>query len=572
MAFDGGFLHKVIEELNSATDCHIDKIYQPSKEELVFLLRKKGFVKRLLITIKNGSARIHFTENKYENPPVAPNFCMLLRKYLSSAKLLNISQPDFERIAELNFSATNELGDLVNLKLICELIGNQGNVILLNSENRIIDALRHSDVETAKRLILPGALYEYPTRQEKSNPLTQDTNFICETCLSSDKEINKSLLGLMDGFSPLVCREIEYQYQKQLQSSNDKKVALKTAVKSVVSALEGKAVPTIVFTLEKSPLEFSYIPIMQYGEEYTTESFESFSKLLDVFFTARDTNARISSAAHDIIKLLSNLTSRTERKLALRLHELKKCEGRDTLRIYGELIKANLHQIPNGSNCAVVANYYDPEMKEIKIPLNPALSPAKNAEKYFKDYKKTYTAEQTLSALTEQDKEELKYFESVKESISRCTTLSDLAEIRQELAEGGYIKQIKTQKKNKTPVSTFKEYVSDEGYKILVGKNNTQNDYITTRLATKGDMWFHVKNIAGSHVVVFCSGNELTEDTIIFAATLAASNSKAADSSQVPVDYTPIKFVKKPSGAKPGMVIYTTNKTVFVTPKKEEEL
>lgn len=572
MAFDGGFLHKVIEELNSATDCHIDKIYQPSKEELVFLLRKKGFVKRLLITIKNGSARIHFTENKYENPPVAPNFCMLLRKYLSSAKLLNISQPDFERIAELNFSATNELGDLVNLKLICELIGNQGNVILLNSESRIIDALRHSDVETAKRLILPGALYEYPTRQEKSNPLTADTNFICATCLSSDKEINKSLLGLMDGFSPLVCREIEYQYQKQLQSSNDKKVALKTAVKSVVSALEGKAVPTIVFTPEKSPLEFSYIPIMQYGEEYTTESFESFSKLLDVFFTARDTSARISSAAHDIIKLLSNLTSRTERKLALRLHELKKCEGRDTLRIYGELIKANLHQIPNGSNCAVVANYYDPEMKKIKIPLNPALSPAKNAERYFKDYKKTYTAEQTLSALTEQDKEELKYFESVKESISRCTTLSDLAEIRQELAEGGYIKQIKTQKKNKTPVSTFKEYISDEGYKILVGKNNTQNDYITTRLATKGDMWFHVKNIAGSHVVVFCSGNELHEDTIIFAATLAASNSKAADSSQVPVDYTPIKFVKKPSGAKPGMVIYTTNKTVFVTPKKEEEL
>ena len=211
-------------------------------------------------------------------------------------------------------------------------------------------------------------------------------------------------------------------------------------------------------------------------------------------------------------------------------------------------------------------------MKEIKIPLNPALTPAKNAEKYFKDYKKTYTAEQTLTALTEQDKEELKYFESVKESIGRCTTLSDLAEIRQELAEGGYIKQIKNQKKNKTPVSSFKEYTSVEGYKILVGKNNTQNDYITTKLATKGDMWFHVKNIAGSHVVVFCSGNEICDDTVIFAATLAATNSKAADSSQVPVDYTPIKYVKKPAGAKPGMVIYTTNKTVFVTPKKEGKI
>ena len=183
MAFDGGFLNKVIEELNSATDCHIDKIYQPSKEELVFLLRKKGFVKRLLVTIKNGSSRIHFTENKYENPPVAPNFCMLLRKYLSSAKLLKITQPDFERIAELHFSATNELGDLMNLKLVCELIGNQGNVILINNENRIIDSIRHSDVETAKRLILPGALYEYPTRQEKLCPLTADINTVCETCL-----------------------------------------------------------------------------------------------------------------------------------------------------------------------------------------------------------------------------------------------------------------------------------------------------------------------------------------------------------------------------------------------------
>ena len=287
--------------------------------------------------------------------------------------------------------------------------------------------------------------------------------------------------------------------------------------------------------------------------------------------TAKDTTARITAAAHDIIKLLNNLTVRTEKKLSRRLQELKKCENRDDFRIYGELLKANIHLIKAGSTVASVPNYYDPEMKEINIPLNPAISPAANADKYFKEYKKTYTAEQTLTALTEQDKTELLYFDSVKESIDRCRTLSDLKEIREELANGGYIKRQNIQRKKNDSVS-FKEYTSNEGYRILVGKNNTQNDYITTKLASKNDVWFHVKNIPGSHVVVFSGGEELSDETVLFAAGLAASNSKASDSSQVPVDYTPVKFVKKPSGSKPGMVIYTTNKTVYVTPIKEDSI
>lgn len=569
MAFDGAFLCKTVEELKTALDCHIDKIYQPSKDELVFLLRKKGFVKRLLITVKNGSARLHFTENKYENPQVAPNFCMLLRKHLSSAKLIKISQPSLERIAEIELSATNELGDIVTLRLICELIGNQANVLLVK-EGRIIDALRHSDVETAKRLILPGAIYEYPPSQEKLDPRSVDKDILCKTVLSSEKEISKSLLALLDGFSPLVCREIEFSADNNTVSKEE---ALKASLKTVLDYISGEGKPTMVLSPDGKPLEFSYIPINQYGKDYKTIAYESYSALLDAFFTARDTSARITSAAHDIIRLLGNLTTRTEKKLSLRLTELKKCEDRDTLRIYGELLKANLYSIAAGSSFAEVPNYYDPEMKNIRIPLNPALSPAKNAEKYFKEYKKTYTAEQTLISLTQQDRAELEYFETVKESISRCSTLADLSEIREELANGGYIRQQnKTSKKNKTPLSSLKEYFSNEGYKILVGKNNTQNDLITTRLAGKGDMWFHVKNIPGSHVVVFSGGSELSDETVIQAATLAATNSKASDSAQVPVDYTPIKYVKKPSGAKPGMVIYTTNKTVYVTPRKEEKL
>lgn len=568
MAFDGGFLYKTVCELNEACDCHIDKIYQPSKDELVFLLRKKGFVKRLLITVKSGSARIHFTENKYENPAVPPNFCMLLRKYLSAARLISVTQPQLERVAELNFSASNELGDIVLYKLVCELIGNQANVILLK-DGKIIDALRHSDVETAKRLILPSAIYEYPESQHKQNPLFCNLDTLCDEVLAEDAEISKSLLSRLDGFSPLICREIEFSTLKSVNSGTPKKEALLNSLTRVIENLKSKNTPVLITKADGTPLDYSYTEILQYGEDYKNSLTESFSLLLDRFYTAKDTASRINTAAHDIIRLVNNLRTRTEKKLALRLEELKKCENRDTLRIYGELLKANLHAIQNGSSFAEVPNYYDEQMNLVRIPLNPALSPAKNAEKYFKDYKKTYTAEQTLTALTQEDKDELVYFDSVLESISRSDTLADIAEIRQELALAGYIKLPQSKRKVQNASGSFKEFTSKEGWRILVGKNNTQNDYITTRLASKNDMWFHVKNIAGSHVVVFSGGNEISNETLIQAALLAAENSKAVNSAQVPVDYTPIKNVKKPSKAKPGMVIYTTNRTIFVTPRKE---
>ena len=565
MAFDGGYLYKLVTELKKAVDCHIDKIYQPSKDELVFLLRKKGFVKRLLITVKSGGVRMHFTENKYENPAVPPNFCMLLRKYLSSAKLLDITQNGFERVAELTFSATNEMGDTVNLKLICELIGNQANVILVKSDGRIIDALRHSDVETAKRLILPNAVYEYPESLGKKNPLNKITDSEFEELLSKS-DLSRSLLGTFDGFSPLISREIAYLTEKSLDTGKENIAALKESFAKIVNDLSSEQKPCIVYKADGSPFEFAYTEIEQYPAEYKKQYFESLSELLDAFYLERDNANRIQSAAHGIIKTISNLKSRTTKKLALRLEELKSCENRDTLRIWGELLKANLYCIESGASFAEVQNYYDENLATVRIPLDVALSPAKNAEKYFKEYKKTYTAEQTLTKLTEQDRDELLYFDSVLDNISRCMTLAELDEIREELCAAGYIKAARNTKKQKPQQSAFKEYVSEEGYKILVGKNNIQNDYITTRLATKGDLWFHVKNIAGSHVVVFCDGAQVSDNTITFAATLAAKNSKAANSSQVPVDYTPIKYVKKPSGAKPGMVIYTTNKTVYINP------
>lgn len=568
MAFDGCFLYKLVDELKSAVDCHIDKIYQPSRDELVFLLRKKGFVKRLYITVKPGGARLHFTEIKYENPATPPNFCMLLRKYLSSAKLLDITQTGFERVAELHFSATNEMGDNVSLKLICELIGNQANAILVNSDGKIVDALRHSDVESAKRFILPGAVYEYPEGMQKLSPILFDSDILREFA-TSNGDLSKMLLSTFQGFSPLVCREIQYVTENYINLGKTPEESLKTAFFEVTKPLKTEALPTVVYKPDGSPFEFCYTNIHQYSNDYKTKHFAFLSDSLDAFYSERDTVFRIQSAAHDIIKRVSNLKTRTEKKLALRLEELKACENRENLRIYGELLKANLYNIKNGASFAEVQNYYDENLELIRIPLDVALTPAKNAEKYFKDYKKTYTAEQTLTELTKNDRQELLYFDSVLDSISRCSSLLELSEIKNELANAGYIKRIQTTKKSKTEQFSIKEFTSAEGYRILVGKNNTQNDYITTKLSSKADLWFHVKNIPGSHVVVFCGGADVSDETILYAATLAAKNSKAANSAQVPVDYTEIKNVKKPSGAKPGMVIYTTNKTVFVDPNKE---
>ena len=561
MAFDGAFLHKTVSELNEACNSHIDKIYQPSKDELVFLLRKKDFCKRLLICIKQGSARIQFTENKYENPKSPPMFCMLMRKYLSSAKLIGVTQPEFERIAVFTFTSSNEMGDIIELRLIAEFIGNKTNIILVGQDGKIIDSLRHSDPETSERLILPGAQYSFPERKHKCNPLDDSVIKLYGEKITSEENPVGVLLDGIDGFSPLICREAVYRAEICKDGY--------TALKSIAEDIKHNNKPLLLMQEDGSPYDFSYTDISQYGGKFKKQQYGSFSELLDAFYIKRENAERIHKAAADILKLTNNIKSRTEKKLAARLLELKKCENREQLRIYGELLKANLYRAEPGARFIEAENYYE-DMKLIRIPLDPALSPQQNAAKYFKDYKKTYTAEQTLTKLTGEDRKELIYLDSVLDSISRSESLSEISEIRDELTAAGYIKRPKEKKKN-TQAPGYMEYTSSERYKILVGKNNRQNDYITTVLASKNDLWFHVKNIPGSHVIVMCRGESVSDETIKKAAMLAAKNSKASASSQVPVDYTPVKYVKKPNGAKPGMVIYTTNKTVYVTPSDSSD-
>ncbi len=572
MPFDGAFAHILVNELNDAKDCHIDKIYQPSRDELVFLLRKKGFAKRLLISAKVGSAKVCFSEEKFENPAVPPMFCMLVRKHFSSAKLIEINQQGLERIIELCFLSTNEMGDRVNTKIICEMLGQRTNIILVGEQGRIIDAVRRSSIEDCSRLIQPGAIYTYPETQNKLNILETDIEILTDKILAQGElPLSKALLNVLDGFSPLVCREIALLVSggDEITLNCDRK-SLILALNSVKNTLNEGGTPTLLLKNNNEPFDFTFLPINQYGDTITFKEYGSFCELLNAFYSRKDNSARTHHAAAELLKLVNNLYQRAQKRLSLRLEELKQCENRENLRIYGELLKANLHtNIPSGATFVELQNYYDENLALIKIPLNPALSPSQNAAKYFKDYKKTYTAEQTLSKLIEKDREEITYFESVLDSLTRAESPADLKDIRTELYEGGYLKQPKGVNPNKkTAVTGFLEFKSAEGYRILIGKNNRQNDYLTTRLASKNDLWFHTKNIAGSHVLVLSDGGEVSDETILFAATLAAKHSKAAASSQVAVDYTPVKYVKKPNGAKAGMVIYTTNKTVFVTPKE----
>lgn len=570
MAFDGGFTRNIVKELNAAAECHIDKIYQPSRDELVFLLRKKGFAARLLICARPGAARLHFTETKYENPAVAPMFCMLARKHFSGARLTAVTQPGLERVVELHFETTDEMGDRVSPKIICELIGNQANIILADGNGRIIDAVRRSDIETAKRLIQPGAMYSYPQPQNKLDILNTDIDAAVKRVSAFDGALSKAIISAFDGLSPLICREVAYRVcGDDVAAADADRVSLRAELEKLKNQIE-TGVPSLIVDEDGVPADYTYTDIKQYGTMRHTQISESFSVLLDTYYAKRELQARIHRAAGDVIKLVNNAHTRAVKRLAARKEELVACADREQLRIYGELLKANLYAVENGSRTAEVQNYYDPELKTVSIPLDPALTPAANAAKYFKDYKKSYTAEQTLTALTAEDEKEIAYLESVLDFVGRCETLSDLAEIRAELADAGYLPQKSDNRKRKAAATVFKEYTSREGYRILVGRNNRQNDELTTRVAAKNDLWFHVKNIPGSHVIVCCAGEPVSDETVLYAAGLAALNSKAASSSQVPVDYTQVKYVKKPNGAKPGMVIYTTNQTVYVTPGEDE--
>lgn len=572
MPFDGIFLHKVKTELSALIGAHTDKIYQPSRDELVFLLRSREGAFRLLISARQGAARIHLTDSKVENPINPPMFCMLLRKHLGSSKLVDIKQLGFERVLTLIFSSKNEMGDTVLFNLVCEFIGNKPNIILISENGSILDAVHRSDIENSSRLIQPGAVYEYPNSTGKLNILNHDTKTVAETVFSlRNKPLWKAVLDTIEGFSPLNSREIALNscgdYEKVIATLSDgEKACFIECLEKIKQDITENSTPIVIFDDKSSPFDFSYSKISQYDSDYTLFYFDSFSKALDAFYSERENAERIKKSAQDIIKTITTTISRIDRKTALRKRDLESCKDREKYRIYGELIKANLYRIPTGVSFFEAENYYDENCSLITIPMDPSISPALNADKYFKDYKKSYTAEKMLTKLIEKDNKDLEYFNSVLDNISRAKTISDIDDIREELNEVGLIKIARNTAKKPKMQNNFIELNSPCGMKIFVGKNNRQNDLLTLNVASKNDIWFHVKNIPGSHTVLITEGKEANDEDIVFAAGVAAFHSKANSSSNVPVDYTLIKYVKKPSGAKPGMVIYSGEQTIFVTP------
>lgn len=576
MAFDGAFLKLMISELEPlVVGARVDKIFQPSKTVFVFSLRNKNFSGRLLLSANPSGARIQLTETPIENPSSPPMLCMLFRKKLVGAKVLGIRQEGLERVAFIDFEGSNELGDRVKLTLACEVMGRSSNIVLIDRNGKVTDAVRRTDASDTARILMPGVTYTMPPKADWLDLTAEPTDKIIETVLSSgERNLSSALLSVMQGLSPIVCRELEYRVSDKADTPLSEfgsilKDRLKRELEALKAALQsGDAHPVILTDKNQKPFDFSFLKISQYGSAADVKEFGSLSKALDEYYSEREQKARMHSASQDILRLLSNASSRISKKINIRKAELEKARNSDHKRKYGELIKANIHAIKPGDTSCTVTDYYSENLEQIKIPLNAALSPAQNAQKYFKEYRKACTASQLLEGFIQKGEQDLKYIESVFDELSRAKTTAELAEIRSELADSGYIKR-SGQKKTKEKPLPFERFVSSDGFDILAGKNNKQNDRLTLKEADKSDIWFHVKDSAGSHVIVKSGGSTVPDSTLTEAAIIASTLSKASESRGVAVDFCPVRRVKKPSGAPFGLVIYENYSTAFVTPDKD---
>ena len=575
MALDGITLGLVKKELESyLVGSKIDKVHQPSKNELVFIMRTRNGAYRLYLSCDGQSPRVHMTRYNLENPKVPPMLCMLLRKRLSGAMLTSINQVQNDRILIFEFDGTTDIGDKTKYYVICEIMGQRSNIIFCDIDYKIIDAVKRIDEEKSSvREILPGLKYELPPIPEKCDILTDNTEKIVDVILNKpEKMLSKSILDTLEGISPIVSREIAYRTvfgDKQTgMLSNIEKERLNTEISTIRSEIVNNNSFYMLSSIDNVPFDFSFANIRQYGNALIKKEYDSISELLDDFYFEKDKINRIKRKASDLFKILNNAVERTSRKINNRKLELEKSENREQLRIFAELITANQYRLTEKSSVYTVENYYD-NCNTVEIPVNPALTAQQNAQKYFKEYKKATNAEKLLHNLIEEGEQELVYLDTVLDTLSRADSDREITEIRDELEKGGYVKSRKGNKQKKDKPLPPIEFKSSDGFTILVGRNNVQNDILTLKTAKNYDMWLHVQKHAGSHTVIIADKKEITETAIFEAACVAAYHSKAKDSSSVAVDYTLIKNVKKPVGAKPGKVIYNTYNTVYVTPQKD---
>ena len=574
MALDGLFLHLLINELDEKLiGSRVDKIHQPGRTELIFTMRTREGMYKLLLSANAESARLGITKASPDNPASPPMLCMLLRKRLTGASLTAITQDGLDRTVFLEFSAVNEIGDREKLTLAVEIMAQNSNIILLDADGVIIDAVRRVDSERSSyREVLPGREYVYPPVQNKLNLLTDSADaFQCALSSFSDNTVSSALLKTFSGFSPLTCRELAARSgcedgalkllsAGELASLTDELLKLKSYVNG------NKSEPTAICRDGGKPFEFSFRPVTQYGSLLSEEHFDSLSELLDGFYSELDRYKRTRSRCTELFKLVEGLTERTARRINAQRAELEQSRDREKLRIYGELITADRYALDKGCTCYTVNNYYD-DNNELSIPADPALTPIQNAQKYYKEYRKAATAEQKLASLILEGELELEYLKSVYDALSRAGTEQEISEIRAELTAGGYIRRKSKQKpgekiKDSKPIA----YLTSDGCTVLVGRNNIGNDRLSFHTADKNDMWFHVKKSPGSHTVLVLDGKEPTDTAVLEAAAIAAKHSSLCADELVSVDYTYVKNLKKPPASRPGYVIYNTYWSVNVRP------
>ncbi len=569
MPFDAIFLTAVIRELQPLLGSRVDKIQQPSRDTVLLHLRGRG---KLLLSANVNRPRIHLTEASFENPAQPPMFCMLLRKHLTGGRLQEIQQPPAERSVSLIFDCTDEMGIPCRKSLILELMGRNSNLILTGAEGRILDCLRRVDFEMSEqRQVLPGLFYRDPPRQDKRIPQETDEAEIAVLLSATEpgRRLDQWLLGTFAGISPLIARELCFRFT----GATDTPLA-GLFLPALAAFLEAQFASMDSFTpvlLLRGgvPAEFSYREILQYGDFMEETRCGSFSQLLDRFYTQTDRAERMRQKSQTLRKTVTTLHERVLRKLELQRRERDSTLNREQLRRMGDIVTANLHAITRGQALLRAENFYEADAPLIEIPLKPELSPQQNAAKFYKEYAKAKTAEKILTQQLAQGEAEAEYLAAVLDELSRAESEADLAEIRQELESGGYLRPADRKKQPKLPPSKPMEFVSGDGYHIFVGRNNRQNDQLSMKTARKDDLWLHIQKFHGTHVIIACAGVRPPDRTVTEAAMLAAFYSQAKNGQNVPVDVTQVRNLRKPSGAKPGMVVYDRYQTVIVTPDPE---
>lgn len=576
MPLDALCLSGVVAELKPIlTGAKIDKIHQPGRDEIVLALRLGRGNGRLLLSASPNHPRLQMTELSRENPDAPPMFCMLLRKHLMGGRVLSVEQPHLERIVELRLEVLDELGDRKERRLILEAMGRRANLVLVDDQGRIVDCLRRVDGDmSAQRQLLPGLFYRLPPAMDKADPTALDgAEWLRQVEQApGESRVDHWLLDTFGGWSPLVCREIAFRAGGRVDITFDElgaqgRVRVAEAAEALLNSVkENNFTPTVI-SIEKRPKDFTFFPAEQYEEAGECAAYPTFSALMDRFYEQRENQERIRQKGQDLIRSVTNARDRTARKIANQQRELDATQDRERLRQFGDIITSNLHTMERGMATLRALDFYDPEGAEVDIKLDPLLTPQQNAAKYYKEYNKAKTAEEMLTIQLEKGRRELDYLNSVLENITLAEGERDLQEIRQELADTGYLRrQAKGKDKGRRLSPKPMEFRSTAGLRISVGKNNVQNDLLTCKQAFKSDIWFHTQKIHGSHVILWTGGAQPDLQSLNEAACLAAWFSQGRESGKVPVDYTPVKYVKKPAGARPGMVVYTTYETAWVTP------